>query len=114
MQRKGVDINRETRGGNTALIVAARDNRGEVVRLLLQNGADVRHKSRDSGMTAMDVAQVKAGVVPKSHHHSMYDGMLGLCFIQIFMLHVVFPWIFHLMPGFEGRSACVNLHNTYS
>ncbi len=62
-QSHGANVNHETRDGLTALMVAVREDRREVVRLLLQNGADPHHASRDSGKTALDIAQEKVGTV---------------------------------------------------
>ena len=45
--------------GDTALMFAAANNKTDVVRFLLQEGADVKRKSLMTGCTALDYAALK-------------------------------------------------------
>ena len=52
----GVDVDAEGPYGNTALIAAATNGRGEVVELLLERGADPSHKESFYGAGAVEMA----------------------------------------------------------
>ncbi len=49
----GADINFANRSGVSSLMVACQWNQTEVVRFLLENGADVRHQESSSGRDAL-------------------------------------------------------------
>lgn len=51
-----VDINAKTANGDTPLILAARSGYEEIVKLLIDAGADLRHKNAE-GRTALDIAR---------------------------------------------------------
>lgn len=57
----GADVNYETKDGLTALIAAVRDDRREAVKLLLKRGANPNRQSKDSDLSAIDIAQEKVG-----------------------------------------------------
>ncbi len=61
-QAHGARVDHCTRDGVTPLVAAVRDNRKEVVRLLLQHGAVPEQPLLDTGKTAVDVAQDKVRV----------------------------------------------------
>jgi len=66
----GADVNRSCCRGLTPLILAAGNGQDEIVRILLQNGANAMHRG-DDGRTAFDVA-----IMGLSH---MEGAPLGAC-----------------------------------
>ena len=56
---KGIDINAGARDGQTALFVASVSDHPEVVRMLLNNGADIEATELSQGATALIAASLK-------------------------------------------------------
>ena len=52
---KDPDVNIVTPRGETALSIAVKKNKLEIVKLLIEKGADVKHRNKD-GLSAIDFA----------------------------------------------------------
>ncbi|GEM_PF-6859639 len=56
--KKGIDVNFQDGSGNTPLIAATSNNRPEIVKFLIKNGADKEIKG-PNGLSAIDIAEKK-------------------------------------------------------
>ncbi len=60
--KNGKNINQQDSAGNTALILAARDNNNELINFLIENGADV-NLTNQNGHTALSMSLLKSSEI---------------------------------------------------
>lgn len=70
----GADVNATSKSGGSALLVAAQENHPQVVKVLIESGANLNQKTDKTGQTALWTAAFKGHV----EVWVMYSDALGI------------------------------------